>query len=45
MRPYHWHDNIIVGANGIRPLLITSAANLYVRESHKDKMHPVILIG
>ena len=35
VRPYHWRDNIIVGANGIRPLLITSAAHLYVRESHK----------
>ncbi|TRU81645.1 MAG: hypothetical protein EWV76_21070 [Microcystis novacekii Mn_MB_F_20050700_S1] len=32
--------NIIVGANCIRPLLITSAAHLYVRESHKYKMHP-----
>ncbi|GBL15049.1 hypothetical protein MTo_02358 [Microcystis aeruginosa NIES-1211] len=35
MRPYHWRDNIIVGANCIRPLLITAAANQYVRESHK----------
>ncbi|MEA5533595.1 hypothetical protein [Crocosphaera sp. XPORK-15E] len=24
MRPYHWGNNIIVGANCIRPLLITS---------------------
>ena len=35
---------VIVGANGIRPLLMTSAAHQYVRESHKDKMHLVIFI-
>ncbi len=29
MRPYHWRDNMIVGANCIRPLLITSAAHHY----------------
>jgi len=27
MRPYYWGDNVIVGANCIRPLLITSAAH------------------
>jgi hypothetical protein len=27
VRPYHWRDNIIVGANRIRPLLITFAAH------------------
>jgi hypothetical protein len=35
MRPYHWRNNIIVGANCIRPLLITFTAHLYVRESQR----------
>ncbi len=43
MRPYHLRDNIIVGANCIRPLLITSAAHLYVRESLTYEMHPTQL--
>ena len=44
MRPYHWWDNIIVGTNCLRPLLIASAAHLYVRESHKYKMHPISML-
>ncbi|MFM7791782.1 MAG: hypothetical protein ACKO90_27990, partial [Microcystis panniformis] len=40
MRPYHERNNIIVGANCIRPLLITAAAHLYVRESYQYEMQP-----
>lgn len=43
VRPCHWRINVIVGANCTRPLLTTSAAHLYVRESHKYEMPPLSL--